>query len=298
MLFFFAVLGAPNYVVVKIAMAEIPPFVIAAIRFAISGLILLLLAYATEQTIALPPGTGKRILLLGAVGIFGYQVFFSYGLARTTSGNAALMVAMSPLFATLYALLTRAERLTAKVVGGIATGFLGAFLVIAGRGGRLGIQLSTIIGDLLMLCASMIWAFYGLLSNTLLERVSPYKMTAYAMLTGSALLAIAAGRGFHETGWSAVTLPAWLSLAYATLISCCLVYVLWSVGIHRIGVARGMVYMYLQPFVALLVGVWLLQERVNWFQLLGAAVIIASIATVRGSDQASREASRQASRKV
>lgn len=281
MLFAFAVLGAPNYAVMKIVMQDLPALVIATIRFTVSGLVILAVAYVVDGNLALPPNARLRTLLLGVTGIFGYQILFVNGLAATTSGNAALLVAMSPIFTTIYALAARTEKMTGKVIGGILMGFIGVFLIILGKDGSVGLGFNSLYGDLLMLLASVMWASYGIMGNSLIKSVSPIKATAYAMLSGAALLAIASGKGFFTANWGAVTPAAWWSLAYVTLISCGLVYVLWYLGVQRIGIARAMVYMYFQPIVAMITGAWLLHEKVSWMQILGAAVIIGSVAIVR-----------------
>ena len=99
-LFLFATLGAGNYAAIKFAMPELPIYVIAAVRFTVSAVILLVITYFYEGNLILPPKIRFKVLLLGAIGIFGYQLFFARGLSITTSVNTALMLAMSPIFTT------------------------------------------------------------------------------------------------------------------------------------------------------------------------------------------------------
>lgn len=280
-LFLFATLGAGNYAAIKFAMPELPIYVIGAIRFTISAVILLVITYFYEGNLALPPKIRFKVFLLGAIGIFSYQLFFAKGLSITTSVNTALMVAMSPIFTTIYGFLNKKQKVNRSIVIFILIGFLGTILISLGKTGGLSASLKTVPGDLLVLTAAMFWAFYALLSQEILKKISVFKMTSYAMLTGGVLLCFIAAGDLSAVTWKELSLNAWLGLLYATLISACLVFILWAVGISGIGTYKAMIYMYLQPCVALILGVLLLNESISWYQLIGGTIIIYSIVKVR-----------------
>jgi drug/metabolite transporter (DMT)-like permease len=281
MLISFATLGAGNYAALKYAMPEFPVYVIAALRFTISALILLVVTYLTEGSLALPSGMWSKIGLLGAGGIFGYQIFFAKGIEITSTVNTALMVAMSPIFTTIYTAFIKKEMLSRSVILGILLGFLGAILISLGQTGGLVVSLQTARGDLMVMVAAMFWSFYGLLNQEVLKKVSVIKMTAYAMLFGGILLWMVAVKDLPLVNWKNISLNAWLGLTYSTLIAACLVFVLWAFGVKRIGTSRAIVYLYLQPFIAMIIGITLLGEQVTWFQLLGGVIIICGIIKVR-----------------
>ena len=163
----------------------------------------------------------------------------------------------------------------------ILIGFLGTILISLGKAGGLSVSLKTVAGDLLVLTAAMFWAFYALLSQEILKKISVLKMTAYAMLIGAVLLWFVAAGDLSAVVWKELSLNAWIGLTYSTLIAACLVFVLWAVGIKGIGTYKAMIYMYLQPFVALILGVLLLNESVSWYQLIGGTIITYSIIKVR-----------------
>lgn len=280
-LFLFATLGAGNYAAIKFAMPELPIYLIAAVRFTVSAAILLVITYFSEGNLTLPSKIRLKVFLLGAIGIFGYQLFFAKGLSITTSVNTALMVAMSPIFTTLYAFLNRKQKVNRSLIISILTGFLGTILVSLGKAGGLSASLKTVAGDLLVLTAAMFWAFYALLSQEILKKISVFKMTSYAMLTGGVLLWFVAAGDLSAVVWKELSFNAWIGLSYSTLIAACLVFILWAVGIRGIGTYKAMIYMYLQPFVALVLGVLLLNESVSWYQMIGGTIIIYSIVKVR-----------------
>lgn len=280
-LFFFALFGSGNFAAIKFAMPEIPIYVIAAVRFTVSAVILLVITYFYERNLSLPPKMRLQVFLLGAIGIFAYQLLFAKGLSITTSVNTALMIAVSPIFTTIYAFITKEQKVNRSIIIFILTGFLGIILISLGKAGGISASLKTVPGDLLVLAASMFWAFYALLSQEILKKISVLKMTAYAMLSGAVLLWFVAAGDLSAVAWKELSLSTWIGLSYSTLIATCLVFILWAVGISGIGTYKAMIYMYLQPFVALLLGVLLLNESVSWYQLIGGAIIILSIVKVR-----------------
>jgi drug/metabolite transporter (DMT)-like permease len=280
-LFLFTTLGAGNYAAIKFAMPELPIYVIAAVRFTVSAVILLTITYFYEGNLTLPIKIWFKVFLLGALGIFAYQLFFAKGLSITTSVNTALMVAMSPIFTTLYAFLKKEQKVNRSIIIFILIGFLGTILISLGKAGGLSTSLKTVPGDLLVLTAAMFWAFYAILSQEILKEISAFKMTSYAMLTGGVLLWLVAAKDFSAVAWKELSLSAWIGLSYSTLIAACLVFILWAVGVKGIGTYKAMIYIYLQPLVALILGVLLLKEGVSWYQLIGGAIIIFSIVKVR-----------------
>lgn len=262
-------------------MPELPIYVIAAVRFIVSAAILLLITYLYEGNLSLPSKIRLKVFLLGAIGIFAYQLLFAKGLSITTSVNTALMIAMAPIFTTIYALFNKKQKINRSIIIFILIGFFGTAMISLGKTGVLSTSLKTVPGDLLVLAGSMFWAFYSLLSQEILKKISVLKMTAYAMLSGAVLLWFVAAGDLSAVAWKELSLNAWIGLTYSTLIATCLVFILWAIGIKGIGTYKAMIYLYLQPFVALILGVLLLNESVSWYQLIGGIVIIYSIVKVR-----------------
>ena len=273
--------GSGNFVAIKFAMPELPIYVIAAVRFSVSSAILLLITYLYESNLSLPSKIRLKVFLQGAIGIFAYQLLFAKGLSITTSVNTALMIAMAPIFTTIYAFLNKKQKINRSIITFILTGFLGTIMISLGKAGGLSTSLKTVPGDLLVLAGSMFWAFYSLLSQEILKKISVLKMTAYAMLSGAVLLWFVAAGDLSAVAWKELSLNAWIGLTYSTLIATCLVFTLWAIGIKGIGTYKAMIYLYLQPFVALILGVLLLNESVSWYQLIGGTIIIYSIVKIR-----------------
>jgi drug/metabolite transporter (DMT)-like permease len=189
---------------------------------------------------------------------------------------------LSPLFAVLLQARTGKERLTGRIALGLLLASTGVYLVISGRQGGFSFTASGVTGDILTLCASVLWALYTLRAKPLLEKYSAVKITATSMATGSVLLLPI---GFHELirqSWTSVSPQSWAAFGFSAIISAGIAFSLWYQGVRRIGVTRTIAYHYLVPFVAVVFAVLFLGEHIMLLQVAGGIAIIGGVALVQG----------------
>jgi len=179
-----------NFTVVKTALAELSPPAFNALRFSLASLLIMVALWLIERDVRPAPEDGWRFLVLGLVGNTGYQFFFINGLHRTTSGNGSLILATIPIFVPLVGILLRIERVGARAWAGIALSFAGIVLIVLSSGEKVGLASETMVGNLMILGAAVLWASYTILSRPLLARYSPLKVTALAMLTGTPFIVL------------------------------------------------------------------------------------------------------------
>ena len=123
-----------NFAVVKLSLAEFPLLAFTALRFTAAALLLALIVYAREGSLAPPRGSVWKLIGLGIIGNTIYQLLFIVGLNLTTAGNTALLISTTPVIVALLGAVLRIERITRYVGGGIALAFAGIVLVLASRG--------------------------------------------------------------------------------------------------------------------------------------------------------------------
>jgi len=268
-----------NFSITKSAFDQIPPLPFTAIRFAISSLLLWLVLRVVEGPVRLPPGALKRLVLLGLMGNTFYQLAFMLGLARTTATNSALILSTVPTVVAVFAGVLGLERITTRMRWGIALGTLGVVLVIATRG--VGFDRGTFTGDLLTVLAVLCWAGYTVGLRRVPGGVSPLRVTTITTLVGSPGLVLVGLPGVLRLDWGAVSPGAWLAVAYASVLSLVVAYLLWNRSVKAIGGTRTAIYMCLTPLVAVL-GAWLLLgERPHPLQGIGALFIITGVLLTR-----------------
>jgi drug/metabolite transporter (DMT)-like permease len=268
-----------NFSVTKLAIGQIPALPFTAIRFAIASLLLWLIVRLTEGPADLPAADVRRLTVLGVVGNTCYQIAFMLGLERTSATNSSLILATVPTVVALVAGLLGLERITRRMWGGIILGTVGVVLVIATSGAEL--STGTIAGDLLSVLAVLCWAGYTVGLRTLPAGFSPLRVTAVTTVAGMPGLVLAGAPGLFRLDWVAVPATAWVALAYATLLSLIVAYLLWNRSVAAVGGTRTAIYMCVTPLFAV-VGAWiLLGERPHPLQGVGAVLIVAGVLLTR-----------------
>ncbi len=270
-----------NFSIVKFALRSLSPLTFNTLRFGVATVVLLLVMRLRGESFRIRRQDIIPVILLGFSGHTLYQALFINGMALTTPAVAALLMGTSPLFVAIYGYLLGIERARPIVVAGIVVSFIGVLLLIIGGQGEISLQSGTLLGDLLILVAAMMWAGYTLGGKPLLGRYSPLKLNALTMIPGTLILVLISTPQVSGQDWGAVTPGAWAALAYSTTFAVVVAYVLWYTSVQRVGSARTAIYSNLTPVVATLASWLLTGERLAPLQLIGAVVVITGILLTR-----------------
>jgi drug/metabolite transporter (DMT)-like permease len=275
-----------NFSVTKGVFPHFPPLAFTGVRFAIASALLWPLARWLEGRPALPPGAMRRLIVLGVVGNTLYQLLFILGLERTTASNSALILAAMPSIVALLAAALGYEPVRPRVLYGVLVATLGVVVVVAARGEGLGG--GSLAGDLLTFGAVLCWAGYTLgLRN--LDGVSPLWITTVTTVAGAPGLVAAGLPQVLEMRWDSVGVGGWGALAYATLFSLVVAYLIWNRSVQVVGPSRTVVFMCLTPLIAVIAAAVLLGERPRPYQAIGAVLILAGIILTRRPNEKDRE---------
>jgi drug/metabolite transporter (DMT)-like permease len=284
-LLFVALVWGVNFAFVKFALTDFLPLSFTIVRFFVAALFLAGVMFVTGEPFAIERRDRLAIVKLGFIGITLYNIFFMYGLKYTTASHSALFISLSPLFAVLLQARRGKERLTPAIALGLLLASAGVYLVISGRQGGFSFTASGLAGDLLTLCAAVLWALYTLKAKPLLEKYSAVTITAYGMAAGSVLLLPIGLHELFRQSWTAVSSQAWAAFVFSAIVSAGIAFSLWYQGVRRLGVTRTVAYHYLVPFVAVVFAVLFLGERVTLLQVAGGIAIIGGVAVVQRKDR-------------
>ena len=205
-----------TFLAIRIGVREVPPFLLAALRFLVAGLALCGWVLAT----GVRPPSGRQWLsaLLLAVLIFviDYGLLF-WAEQRVASGVAAVVLATIPAFMTISEItLLRTQRLTVRLALALALGMAGVAVLMSRSVDIGGEQPVDTTGALALLIAAVSWSIASALNRLLPLPASKLASAGAQMLAGGILLALAAAvlGEFHDFHPSAVSREAWLALAY------------------------------------------------------------------------------------
>nr|WP_238539696.1 DMT family transporter [Corallococcus macrosporus] len=264
-----------NYTVVKEAMETLPPLAFMSLRFTLAALAMGALLLAVEGWKPLPRPVFVKLMGLGLVGNTLYQLCFILGLANTSVANSGMLTAVTPvLVATLGAVLG-VERLTRPLVMGLALGVAGMLMVLGGRGASQ--QGASLLGDGLILGASLCWALYTVGIRSMGPEVSALRITAICMLTGAPGVVLAGVPELLRLEPAHLTAGAWAGVVYSALVPLVLAYFIWGRTVQKVGSSRAGLYNTGIPVVAALTAWGVRGERPTWMQVLGAGLVLSGV---------------------
>jgi drug/metabolite transporter (DMT)-like permease len=269
-----------NFAIAKNALAELPPLVFNELRFPFAALVV----YAALRRRGPIPRPDRadlgRVIFLGILGNVFYQQFFIFGLANTRAGIASVLLAGTPIATTVLSSFAGHERIRARVWTGILASFVGIVLVVV-NGGADRAGENSLLGNLLMIGATVSWALYTVGSRPLIERYGSIAVTAWTLWIGTVGICIIGLPATLRTDLGDVRWTTWLAILYAGALSIGLAYLIWYHGVRALGNTRTAAYSNLTPVVALLVAWLWLDEVPALGQLVGAAIIIVGVWVVQ-----------------
>ncbi|WP_448096275.1 drug/metabolite exporter YedA [Luteibacter yeojuensis] len=270
-LFALYVIWGSTYLAIRYALVSYPPFLLAAIRFAVAGV--LLFAVLRLRGAALPtPRQWKNAAIVGTLLLAGGNGLVCFAEQTVSSGIAAVAVASMPLFAALFGGIYR-EWPTRGESAGLLLGFVGVIVLNLGAG-----LSGSPLGAIALICAAMAWAFGSVWSKRQDMPKGPMN-TAAQMLCASVSLTIIAvlhGERFPphpETGATA-------ALAYLVVFGSIIAFSAYLYVLKTVRPALATSYAYVNPPVAVLFGVALAGEHVGPFDLAGMAIILVGVGII------------------
>lgn len=266
------VIWGSTYLAMRFAIESIPPLLMAGSRYCVAGLLLLVfLRLRGHVWPTLRQWRNSAVvgvfLLLGGNGVVGLAME-----QGVSSGMSALVVGVTPLFALIFARFW-GQQASGREWLGVGIGLFGLVLL------NFGSELSTSpLGGVLLVLAALSWSF-GSIWGKHLDLPSSFMASAVQMLAGGmVLLLVGLGRG--ETLTQLPPEKALWSLAYLVFFGAILGFSAYAYLLEHVRPALATSYAYVNPLVAVGLGVWLGGETVDGLELLAMAVILAGVVMV------------------
>jgi drug/metabolite transporter (DMT)-like permease len=270
-----------TFLAIRVGVHQVPPFLLAAMRFSVAGLVLCGWMIARgERSPSRREWTSASLL-----GLLGFAI--AYGLLfwaeqRVPSGIAAVMLTTIPVFIALAEiLLLRTQRLTLRLALALLIG-MGGVAVLMSRSLNLGGAPIYRMGALALIVAPMSWSVASVLTRKLPLPSSKAMSAGAQMFAGGVLLTlIAAVRGefgnFHP---EMVSRAVWFSLLYLIVAGSIVAFTAYLWLMHHESPTKVGTYAYVNPVVAVLLGYLLGGEALGPRVLLGALFVLISVAVI------------------
>ena len=270
-----------TFLAIRVGVREVPPFLLAAMRFLVAGLVLY--GWMIARGERSPSGREWMSASLLAVLIFvvDYGLLF-WSEQRVASGIAAVMMATIPAFMALSEIIfLRTQRLTVRLTLALLIG-IGGVAVLISRSLNLGGAPIDRVGAIALIVASMSWSVASALTRKLPLPHSKVMSSGAQMLTGGVFLALTAAalgefRNFHP---STISRGAWLSLLYLIVAGSIIGFTAYVWLIHHESPTKVGTYAYVNPVVAVLVGYFLGGETLGLRTILGTLFVLISVVVI------------------
>lgn len=230
-------------------------------------------------------GDKVKMVLLGAVGIFGYMSLYAISLSYTTPVNFAIFNAMQPLWVVVASAVIYSESINSRKLLGLVVGFVGAMLCILSEPVG-GVARNALLGNVLAIFASIIYAIYLVLSARMVGHLASVTILRYTFSSG-ALVAIVVAMifGFDAPLFAGGFKPApFLMLLFVLLFPTVLSYLLIPVGLKYLRSTVVALYGYVTLVVATVVSYFTGMDKFDPVILLSLLLIAISIYWVSIAD--------------
>jgi drug/metabolite transporter (DMT)-like permease len=270
-LFSLYVIWGSTYLAIRIGLEGFPPFLMGAVRMAIAGA--LMYAVLRRRGDAAPTrAQWKTLAVLSVWMVLLSNGMVTYSELQVSSGLAAVAVASMPLWAALFGML-RGRHPSRGEWAGLAIGFIG--IVWLNAGGELR---ATPQGMVALIIAPVSWAWGSVWSRDQ-DLPTPFMSSAAQMLCGSALM-LATGLFSGEHFESMPSVRAWLAVAYLIAFGSIIGFTAYIWLLHHVRPTLATSYAYVNPPIAVLLGVLFAHERFGMHDIGAMAVILAGVAIV------------------
>ncbi|HUK32194.1 MAG TPA: EamA family transporter [Candidatus Acidoferrum sp.] len=276
-----------TFFAIRVGVHEIPPFLMAAIRFLVAG------GFLYGWMIAKGERSPTARQWMGVCCVSFFIFVMDYGLLfwaeqRVPSGIAAVMLALIPLFMALSEFtFLRTQKLTARLALALLTGICGVAVLMSRSLYLSGAPVDK-AGAIALIVASASWSFGSVLTRKMEMPASKGMSSGAQMLVGGVFQSIVAGaagefRGFHSL---AISREAWFAVLYLIVFGSIIGFTAYVWLIHHESPTKVATYAYVNPVVAVLVGYFLGGESLGMRTVLGALFVLTSVVVITSTKPA------------
>ncbi len=282
-----------TYLAIDIAVQTIPPALMCGLRFSVAGVVMLLVCAATGRRIFYSPLQIASSAVIGLLLLMGGNLTLSYAELTVSTGLAALIIAITPLwFLVLDQLLLGDHHISGRGKAGLALGVLGLFVLCwpdlqAGSLGR-----RELWASLSLIGGSFSWALGSVLSKRWQSGMDIFSATGWQVLAagvGNFAFALLNGDVSRVT-WTASGLGA---VAYLVVCGSWIGYTAYIFLLKHVPTSKVSTYAYVNPVVAVFLGWLILHERVDRFIVAGSVIVVLSVILVTSAKVKQRTASEE-----
>jgi drug/metabolite transporter (DMT)-like permease len=265
-----------NYVIAKGIMPDfLQPRAIIFLR--VSGTMLLF--WILHLMLPSEKVSGRDLFKLAICAIFGValnQILFFEGLNLTTPIDASIIITVIPITVLVFAHFIIREKITVNKLIGILTGASGAIMIILSAG-RISMESSTFIGNLLVFINACSYGLYLVLVKPLMQKYNVFTIMKWLFLFGFILIAPFCYKIFGSSDLSSIPFNIWLSILFVVFATTAIAYFLNNYSLKTVSPTVTGIYIYLQPVIASIVSMLVGRDRLRPVDVVASLLIITGV---------------------
>jgi drug/metabolite transporter (DMT)-like permease len=265
------VIWGSTYLGIAYTGETIPPLFAVSTRFITAGtLMTLLVCFVRRGTLRMARREALSCALIGIL-LPGANAVLFFAERNVPTGLTSLIIASVPLWVMVQRVGIGRERLPWPVLAGVGVGFAGVAVLAQPSGG------AKAYGIALCVLSALMWSTGSFLSSRLPLPADPFAATAVEMLAGGFVMLPFALFTVHEFSPSTTSILGWIYLVTFGSIIGYTAYV-WLLANAPLGLVST--YAYVNPIVAITLGVIFRGEHLTWRLLAGAVIVVVAVASV------------------
>ena len=266
------------FVIVRIAIAVIPPVPLVWLRYVAALLVLSSIGWQQGVSWKIRRRDWKLIFFIGLLGNTISIVTQEAGTMLSSAQMGSIITAATPAFMVIFAKLLLGESLTVPKIFSVGLATIGVLLIVVDPEN---LQLGSVWGGLSLLVAALTWAWMSVLLKRLPADYSPIVITTYAVLVAVVLLAPYAWHWLAAAD-SGLLLQPYLGgcILYLGAVSTAGAFILWNRGLQLMDASVGGLFFFFQPIVGTGLGWLLLGEAITAYFWLGSLLILIGVVMV------------------
>lgn len=267
-----------NMVIGRGIRGDIPPLTLAFWRWVIAFLLVLPLAlpHLKTQWPLLKKGW-KPLLVLGLLGVGGYNTFAYLALQHTSATNATLLNSFIPVATIAISWAFLGKHLRRPEAIGVIISLCGALTIVSRGDLAVLAHLNLNLGDVWMLVAVLDWAIYTVLLSRRPAGVHPMLMLAATIAVGLFALTPAYAWELAQGRHINVHFGSLAALAYVGILPSFVGYIFYNKGVAEVGPNKASLFIHLMPVFGTLLSFLFLGEIPLWYHYLGIGLIFSGI---------------------
>lgn len=263
-----------NFVAIKQVYHQISPNASSLIRWILMETVLVIICLFKGLKPLPAKGERAQIFLLGALSMGLYIVLFMQGMQGSTPAEGAIILACTPLFTNLFAMIVKQERWVPGVFLGAGVALCGVALVVFGGGAEAHHKWSA---NGLIFLSSFVWATSAVLTRKLVKDKQPLELLTQGMPGALVALLPFGFLSMLQVQPATWTVGTWVALLHVALLAGALGFLGFYTGVKQIGAASAMLYQYFVPLIAALFGYLVQGTVLSPEQFGGMALVLGGV---------------------